>query len=105
MGSTFVAFVAFCLSPLRLPVCSGQNHPPDAIHQPTAAIFRKSSSRIRHPSWMLSIKPGPLQAVNLYGRANGNVAQFISFLEKWVRASGVHQGNEENEEFCPAPAS
>jgi hypothetical protein len=52
---------------------------------------------------MLSIKPGPLQAVNLYGRANGNVAQFISFLEKWVQASGVHQGNEENEECCRAP--
>jgi maltose alpha-D-glucosyltransferase/alpha-amylase len=53
---------------------------------------------------MLSIKPGPLQAVNPYGRANGNVAQFISFLEKWVRANGVHQGNEENKESCPAPA-
>jgi hypothetical protein len=49
---------------------------------------------------MLSIKPGPLQAVNLYGRANGNLAEFISFLEKWVGASGVHQGNEENEECC-----
>jgi hypothetical protein len=54
---------------------------------------------------MLSIKPGPLQAVNLYGRANGNVAQFISFLEKCVPASGVHQGNEENEESCPAPSA
>jgi len=50
MGSTFVAFVSFCSSPLRLPVCSGQNHPPDAIHQPTAGILRKSSSRIRHCS-------------------------------------------------------
>ena len=49
-GSTFVAFVSFCLSPLPLPVCSGQNHPHDAIHQLTAAILRKSSSRIRHPS-------------------------------------------------------
>jgi hypothetical protein len=52
---------------------------------------------------MLPIKPGPLQAVNLYGRANGNVAQFISFLEKWVHAGGLHQGNEENEELCRAP--
>jgi hypothetical protein len=41
-----------------------------------------------------------LQAVNLYGRANDKVAQLISFLEKCVRASGVHQGNEE--ELCPA---
>jgi hypothetical protein len=41
--------------------------------------------------------------LNLYGRANGKVAQLISFLEKWVRANGVHQGNEENEESCPAP--
>ena len=32
-------------------------------------------------------------------------AQLISFLEKSVHASGVHQGNEENEEFCPAPRS
>jgi hypothetical protein len=54
---------------------------------------------------MLSIKPDPLQAVNLYGRANGDVAPFISFLEQWARASGVHQGNEENEESCPAPRS
>jgi hypothetical protein len=30
-------------------------------------------------------------------------AQFISFLEKCVDANGAHQGNEENEEFCPAP--
>jgi hypothetical protein len=52
---------------------------------------------------MLSIKPGPIQAVNLYGRANGNVDQFISFLEKWVHAGGLHQGNKENEESCPAP--
>jgi hypothetical protein len=28
---------------------------------------------------------------------------FISFLEKCVHASGVHQGHEENEESCPAP--
>jgi hypothetical protein len=41
--------------------------------------------------------------LNLYGRANGKVAQLISFLEKWVHANGVHQGNEENEESCPAP--
>jgi len=31
---------------------------------------------------MLSIKPGPFEAVNLYGRANGKMAQLISFLEK-----------------------
>jgi hypothetical protein len=29
--------------------------------------------------------------------------QIISFLEKCVHGGGVHQGNEENEEFCPAP--
>ena len=44
-----------------------------------------------------------LEAVDLYGRANGKVAQLISILEKWVHANGVHQGNEENEESCPAP--
>jgi hypothetical protein len=37
--------------------------------------------------------------MNLYGCANGKAAQPISFLEKRVHASGVHQGNED---FCPA---
>jgi hypothetical protein len=30
-----------------------------------------------------------LEAVNLYGRAIGMVAQLIGFLEKWVHANGV----------------
>jgi hypothetical protein len=37
--------------------------------------------------------------VDLYGRANGKAAQLVSLLEKCVHASGVHQGNEGNEEF------
>jgi hypothetical protein len=46
----------------------------------------------------------PAKAVNFYGRVDDKVAQFISFLEKCVEANRVHQGSEENEEFCPAPS-
>jgi hypothetical protein len=40
-----------------------------------------------------------LQAVNLDSRADGNVAQLISPLEKWMHGNDLHEGNEVNEDF------
>ena len=33
---------------------------------------------------MLSIRPGPFQTVNLYGRAYSHAAQLIGFVKEWV---------------------
>jgi hypothetical protein len=52
---------------------------------------------------MPSSKSRSFEPVDLDGGANGNVAQFVGFLEKGVHSAVLHQANEENEEFCRAP--
>ena len=61
--------------------------------------------------WFPSVKafavrlaPGRIIRGKLQWPPNRVAAQLVSFLEERMRGPALHQANEENEEFCHAPA-